>query len=384
MTFKKIIRKITDTLRSMLFRKSTGYDLYLYCPESVETQYQDKLCVIIERLKFFNNNINIIKIKSFKLRHYFDFSLIGIVDENSINKTAFRLKIDDIFNFDYENNHIDGWAYHWMLTKMDSSTVESGINLGKEKLSDINAQLSTQFHKSYILGTGPSLEKAIEINWEDGIRIVSNTIVKDVDLWKHINPHFIVAGDAIYHYGISSFAKNFRADLKQCLSLTNTYFVFPAYFYPFCLKEFAEFEGRLIPIPKGKSDLIHISLIKKYCLPTLDNVLPLLLLPLACTLSKVIGLWGFDGRSPNDKLFWKNSSKHFYTDDVEQMMSLHPAFYKKLVPTGNADSYVKTVHGDVLEQALTKAELDGFQFHMLHPSYTENLNKRYNGEQTHI
>jgi hypothetical protein len=242
---------------------------------------------------------------------------------------------------------------------------------------NLKKALAAKFDKAYILGTGPSLEKAIDRDWSDGVRIVSNTIVKDKELWEHLNPHFIVAGDAIYHFGASSFAETFRNDLEICLGLTETYFIFPAIFYVFCLKEFPDYKHRFIPIPFGTAESIHNDLTKDYYLPIHGNALPLLLLPLACTLAKTVCLWGFDGRAPGDANFWKNSSKHFYTDKVEHIMDLHPAFFEHLIPKAAPESYVKNVHGDVLDNALKDAENEGFIFRMMHPSYTETLNKRH-------
>jgi hypothetical protein len=101
-----------------------------------------------------------------------------------------------------------------------------------------------------------------------------------------------------------------------------------------------------------------------------------MLLPLACTFSKNIFLWGFDGRAPGDAMFWKNSDKHFYNDDVSQLTKLHPAFFDFHVPKGNETNYVKKVHGDALEHFLHAAERNGFSFTMLHFSHTEVLQKR--------
>lgn len=375
-SFKKISRKVVDALRLVVFGKNKKHN-EVFIISSGEDESIAKRDEIIKRLRYFDNNLNIKILEKVPVKNYFDYSLLGLVDSKKFNHKLSRLKINQIFDFDYQTNHIDGWYYHYLLAKVYEKECNEAIQYGKEKLTELKLKHSEKYSKAYILGTGPSLEKADQVDWSDGIRIVSNTIVKDPELFKYINPHYIVAGDAIYHFGMSKFAESFRADLKHCLSLTDTHFVFPAYFYPFCLKEFPEFKDRLIPIPQGKSELVHFDLTQRYLLPSLGNVLPLLLLPLACTLSKDIHLWGFDGRSPNDKLFWKNSSRHFYVDLVQGITDLHPAFFEKLVPKEAPESYVKTVHGDVLEYALSQAEALGFVFTMMHFSYTETLSKRY-------
>ncbi len=375
----KVLRSLLDNTRTIFYSKrEINNGLLLLVPDSDDAAVLEKKEIVISRLRYFCEDLKITEVKSLKLKNYVDFSLIGLVDSKDVNLKPLRLKFDELYNFDYENFYSDGWEYHRLLTKINAESQQAGLAKGLATLKKLKKDLSEKFSKSYILGTGPSLEKAIDVDFSDGVRIVSNTIVKDQELWLHINPHFITAGDAIYHFGPGKFAQSFRSDLKESLAKTDTYFVFPSIFYAFCLKEFSAFKDKLIPIPGSRHEyFIHRDLTVNYELPATGNVLPLLLLPLACTLTKNVNLWGFDGRSPNDKLFWKNSSKHFYSEHVEELMQLHPAFFNKLVPKNDPASYVKTVHGDALENAFVEAEKCGFTFTMMHFSYTENLNKRY-------
>jgi len=233
-------------------------------------------------------------------------------------------------------------------------------------------------NRVYVFGTGPSLEKAIERDWSDGYRIVCNTIVRDKKMWHHIDPDFIVAGDALYHFSDSDFAFNFRRDLKKRLTESpRVLFVYPYMFHNFIVREFVGFEDQLVPIPIGDQKEIDVDLSKDFKLPNLGNILNLLLLPLACTLSKNVFLWGFDGRAPTDKYFWSNSGKHTYGEDLEKMVKEHPAFFEKNVPKDDPNKYVLSVHGDLLDKLLTRAESVGFRFVMMHKSWTETLNKRF-------
>jgi hypothetical protein len=109
----------------------------------------------------------------------------------------------------------------------------------------------------------------------------------------------------------------------------------------------------------------------------MGNVLPLLLLPLACSFSQKVYLWGFDGRGPEDKLFWRNSAKHSYPEYIPELQRAHPAFFSYNLPKENLNKYVQQVHGDVLEAELTKAEEKGWKFFMMHKSWTPTLQKRY-------
>jgi hypothetical protein len=120
-----------------------------------------------------------------------------------------------------------------------------------------------------------------------------------------------------------------------------------------------------------------VDLTKHFALPRFGNVLNALLLPLGCTLSSDVRLWGFDGRGPNDSGFWANSDRHAYPELMQSIRDSHPAFFANSIPDGNEDKYVKQVHGDFLDERLTEAERRGFQFRMLHPSWTPTLQKRY-------
>jgi len=374
---KKTAKKIIHGTRRALFAKSEPV-LHLYVPSNTSEAFNYKLATVLSRLEYFGIDKNYVKlINNIKSKNYIDRSLIGIVDQTTVNLKLFKLKNNELFNFDYDNYVIEGWEYHRLLHNINKKVVDEGIKKGRQLLQSVTNELKSKYKKAYIFGTGPSLEKAISRTWDDGITIVSNTIVKDEELWNHLKPNFIVAGDGIYHFGMGRFAINFRNDLKKRLTGSKTYFLIPDIFYPFCLKEFPDFADRIIPVPYGSLPNFSRDLNMDFELATVGNVLPLLLLPLACTLSKDVSFWGFDGRSPDAKLFWKNSDKHFYRSDVDQLKELHPGFFNTLVPKNAPETYIKNVHGDSLDRALAIAEKEGYKFSMLHFTYTDTLSKRY-------
>ncbi|HHT9146718.1 MAG TPA: hypothetical protein ACFYD4_13770 [Candidatus Wunengus sp. YC61] len=276
---------------------------------------------------------------------------------------------------DHTRNPGDGGAWCRLSMKYGSSTFD--LHAAHKVFVDYVNELQLKGYKRvYLFGTGPSLAKAINYPWDDGYRVVCNTIVRDKELWHHINPHFIVAGDAIYHFGFTTFAKKFREDLKKRLLETDTRFLYPSLFHEIVSRDFSEVSDKLIPIPIGTYRCIHNDLRKNFSLPNIGNVLSLLLLPLGCTLAKDVCLWGFDGRAPEDKLFWSNSSKHSYPEHMDELRGAHPAFFSHHVPESDPTKYVKEVHGDTLDINLTLAEREGWRFRMLHDSFTPTLQKR--------
>ncbi len=280
-----------------------------------------------------------------------------------------------VFDVDPRRNPQDGWA--WCRFSKVGVPPSPGAKSARERLRTRIEQLQAiGLLKCYIFGTGASLAQSIDLDWSDGYRIVCNTIVRDEKLWRHIDPHFIVAGDAIYHFGFTEFARTFRADLANRLRETDTFFVYPDLFNEIVAREFSEFGSRLIPIPTGRHFDIQVDLTRRFSLPALGNVLNVLLLPLACTLSNNVNLWGFDGRAPDDKLFWSNSTQHSYPELMNSLQAAHPAFFAHYLPADKPDAYVKLVHGDQLDYALCRAEAQGWQFNMMHRSWTPTLQKR--------
>ena len=199
-------------------------------------------------------------------------------------------------------------------------------------------------------------------------------------LWDWLEPDFIVAGDAIYHFGFTPYAQAFRNDLKERLKASRTLFVYPARFHAIVRQDLGELEDQLVPIPTGWRRRVDLDLARDYRLPALGNVLGLLLLPLACTLSQEIRLWGFDGRAPTDTLFWSNSPRHSYDELAAELPSAHPSFFEYSVPESDPTKYVRSVQGDQFEACLQLAEARGFSFEMMHPSWTPALQRRYHGK----
>ena len=286
-----------------------------------------------------------------------------------------------IFNIDYRHNPTDGWQWCY-LSRYLSTRKPNNSRVRDRFQTYLDLLKKEDLKKTYLFGTGPSLEAAIDRDWSDGYRIVCNTIVRDQELWNHLNPHFITAGDAIYHFGFNDFACAFRQDLVKRLRETKTMFVYPAFYDEIVQREFQDLSEQLLPIPCKSVKYINTKLVKNFYLPSIGNVLNNLLLPLGCALTKDIFLWGFDGRAPSDtdKLFWSNSSKHNYDELMHQIQKKHPAFFDSFVPKNDPFKYQKETMGNVLARCLEKIEKEGFYVEILHPSWNEVLQKRYKGK----
>lgn len=280
LSFKNLLRRGFGFVQKYMDRSLGAKDVYLLCDSASSERIQD----FKRRLEFYCPAHQLIICSRLPLRvalsfrPVLSFGLSGILRHLKYYRGG-------IFDIDPDKNpHAPS-----MLCKLSSYCAHTKINIVEvlDRFTACVVSLRQQgLERAYVFGTGPSLALAAERDWSDGYRIVCNTIVRDPDLWKHINPHFIVAADALYHFSYTKYARTFREDLAQRLAETSTFFVYPAHFHQIVVREFGEYHDRLIPIPNDVRSKIYLNLTQEFSLPRLGNVLPWLLLPLACTLSK--------------------------------------------------------------------------------------------------
>jgi hypothetical protein len=383
----------------------------------------NELINIKNRIHFYFNDIDSVTvINSISLLDIFSNNVILVYNFNLPSYLIF--KYSNFFIIDPEVNPLDGWDWHRALNFFNGLDV-TGVNhnktaktiifissflrktwflsllgmaiqfvfkklehffyfdddiVNKSQLLFNNLKLKfvndSKSKKIYLFGTGPSLSNAINFHWNDGIRLVCNTIVKNKVLWNHINPNIIVAGDAIYHFGISKFSKQFRNDLKLRLAETDTYFIYPMEFHSFLSERLSNFKDKLIPIPVQNKTSFNYSFDKSFTLPQLGNSLNLLSFPVAINLSKDINLWGYDGKGPDDNDFWKNSNENFYQELVYELKLIHPGFFKYFL--NDHKKYSEDVFGIKMEKDLSNLETKKYTISMLHKSWTKPLNQRFN------
>lgn len=378
------MRDLLAKLSTEVYRKLGQKKILLLISESSDQKELE--LELRRRIAFYFQNevvpIKVVRCSGIGFLWYLLYPQLKLIYGINFRKRSMRffLRLLWAFDIDFTRNPNDGWEWHYAIELYLSKKIslQELKRLSKRRLTLLMDSSKLLHKRCYVLGTGPSLAKAIEVDWSDGFRIVCNTIVKDKAMWHHVRPQVIVAGDAIYHFAFNDFARSFISDLKERLSESETVFVYPFHFHGFVSRELKGFEERLIPIPMVRRESVHVNLLNDFRLPTsVGNVLNMLLLPLACTVSRNVYLFGFDGRAPKDKLFWSNSSNHTYSEKLISIQESHPAFFKHYVPSDKEKSYVDSVHGEKLDSALIEAEQLGWNFVMMHSSHTATLNKRF-------
>lgn len=227
--------------------------------------------------------------------------------------------------------------------------------------------------QSVLVGTGPSGRKVLDFDVTDRIAIVCNTIFLDQELMNHLRPEFLVFSDPAYHLGPSEYSKEFRNQLVTAAEL------FPE-FDVVTLRKHHEPLAKMVPsltnriysVEQGGSrksslnlDLDIAPIVRPY-----PNILTLLMLPLAASLSRSIELFGFDGRKKTDAMYWS----HGTSVQLNDLLASHQTFHSGFHSIQFQDYF--TEHSEQLEEVLSAVERKGLVVTSMTPSTIPALEKR--------
>ncbi len=260
------------------------------------------------------------------------------------------------------------------------STLQDGDELAAQRIA-AHKRFSSyvdslpQLDKSYVFGTGPSVETAYDYDFSDGYRIVCNTMIKNRRLMEHIRPHFMVAADGIYHFGLSRYSCRFREDLGEFLARWKCLFMLPEWFCTNFVYHHKGLEEFAVPVPYTSSS-INLRLKERFEVKTLHNVLNQLLLPLASSLSNSVYLLGFDGRKASDSHFWRSTESVNYEDLKPFHQEAYPGFFRNM----DYVNYAVTQERDA-EKIISLGESMGKRYISLNESSNSALHRRYSGNR---
>ena len=368
-----LLFRFVDLLRFLLHRKSAIY---------VVTQEKELPASVLCRINFYlqkqiQAGVEILLKNRISLRMLFSRNPVLLLDYSAAQPwlAKYRREIGRI-NDREDASAADQW--HSLANAYSGFRIREGEEYCRfQKL--MGQLLRQNMSKSYVIGTGPSAMEACSRNWDDGYVIVCNMIVKNEKLWHHLKPDIMVANDPIYHFGHNRIANVFRNDLRLRLQESpETILICPMLYYGIMLREFSDFRERMVFVPHNTRKIdIADGLLRDFSFPKYRNVLIHQQLPVACTLSSHIALWGFDGRAPNDRGFWKNSDQLSYSEYLPELYEDNPAFFACNVPKNDPAQYARRVFNQELPEVMALAELKGITFEMLHPSYTPVLAAHY-------
>lgn len=183
-----------------------------------------------------------------------------------------------------------------------------------------------------LLGTGPNLEQAYEFQDKPALTIACNSIVKDLRALSHFRPKVIVAADPVFHVGASAYAAAFRRDLNRFLTNNpDCFFVAPTQhrvLYEFLVDRHLRAQINYLAVSKIQAP--NLNILESATVRATENILTLLMIPIAATVAREILFAGFDGnhRSPLT-YFWRHNPNAQYHKLMKSAKKVDPVFFKR-------------------------------------------------------
>lgn len=226
--------------------------------------------------------------------------------------------------------------------------------------------------RAYVFGTGPSLEQVAGAHLLDGVRVVSNSLVRNARLMDKIQPSIVCCGDPVFHAGCSGYAAEFRRNLADAMKRYPLYAVVPITHYPYYRAHFPEeLLERIIGVPINKLGRFNFDLLANFSANQTGNILTMLMLPVAATLAREISVGGCDGRADKAQTyFWSHHGPSQIADKMDDAKAAHPGFFK----ISYTDYYDQ--HCATLELLMREGEQNGRIFRNVTTSHVPALARR--------
>jgi hypothetical protein len=275
--------------------------------------------------------------------------------------------LDPGFYLFAETHTYGGMCWHDFVGKNEKVRQ---IRRARDKYDSLMRRLGGR-QKSYVFGTGPSVETAYKYDFSDGVRVVCNSIVKNDKMLEHVRPDILAFTDSVFHFGVSEYAEQFINDVVKVVRKYDTYCVTNLVGYSLICSQYPELENNVIGVPAKRFGGAIPLTTKRFKTRDYANILTRYMLPIAAGLSDEISLLGFDGRRPSEKYFWNhNPSTQYGSMDSTQMC--HPAFFRDISYGGYYDAHCAN-----LEKMIATFENAGKTIRSLGESEIPALRDRY-------
>lgn len=262
------------------------------------------------------------------------------------------------------------------LVKLSSAFLKKDLIATQcKKLVNYLQMLKDKNFKSVnVFGSGPSLKHYKKHDFNNSISIICNSIVKNEDFLRDVQPNIMVATDAVFHSGYSQYASEFRVHLCKALDLVQEMIlIVPMRDIVLYLDNLPkQYRDRIIGIQSKQLQKFNLDLLREPVVKSTSNVLTLMMLPLASTFELPIKILGFDGKSiKKEEKFWDYDSSSQFASSMDSTRLAHPAFYAV-----DYEEYYET-HCEEVRKIMQLIEEKSLVIKMLAHSYISALNKYY-------
>ncbi len=227
-------------------------------------------------------------------------------------------------------------------------------------------------------GNGPSLAKVVEAKVDPGasVRAVCNSTIGDDAALTHLDPELLVCGDPVQHWGASLYAGRFRADLARAMENPKRILITQLGYVPYFRAMMPEHtHARAIGIGNDRRPQFNIDLTAEFLTAATANVLTMLMLPVAFTISGgkgAVDIFGCDGMAfAAATKPWSHANEDDYMGKMSVTHRVHPGFWKR-----NYEEEYWSYCQD-LEDIMQAAEAKGIAVRNRTPSFVAALGKRY-------
>lgn len=230
---------------------------------------------------------------------------------------------------------------------------------------------NSEKEKSYVFGTGPSLENAFKFDFFNGFNVICNSTVKNNKLLDHIKPDLLVFADPVFHFSPCEYASRFRDDAISVIKKYDCYCLIPNFTVPLILAHYPDIRHNVIGIPLEIIEEFNFPDNKKFYIKSTANILTLFMLPIASAVTNKISILGCDGRQKNENYFWKHNESTQYSHLMKTVFDMHPSFFRDRIYQDYYDE-----HCNVLKELIEYGETKGKEYYSLTPSYIPALKER--------
>ena len=224
-------------------------------------------------------------------------------------------------------------------------------------------------------GNGPSLGQVVNtrVDLGDTIRAVCNSTIGDREALNFLEPELMFCGDPVQHCGVSRYAGQFRKDLAAALSNSNRVLFTQLGYVPYFKSVTSEdCHDRIIGIGNDRRSKFNLNLRSEFLTAATANIFTMLVLPVVCTVSSDVHVFGCDGMSFSESTKpWSHSKEDDYMGRMSVTHRVHKGFWQR-----NYEEEYWSYCRD-LSELLDHAEGEGRSVHVRTPSFVPALAKRF-------